>query len=834
MRYLMSCAALVAAAFLCAWPAVAERRTFSVEDLVRMEELGRTLVSPQGDRVAFEVYGPWSDATRFDLGPRSNFTVGRITLMSIEGKEPKTLLADQPPGQVLGDWSLSGRFLSLYGFRNGAWELGVYDTRTDQVHWSGLSPELSFEGARPAWLGDDRLIVPVRPGRASAWSLRHDAFAREDTEARWRERDAGRLSATALESRAGVATPKAALPIVSLRVLDPMSAQSTELASGPIHDFAVSASGRYLALMERGEGVAADEPLVQLAATFRGRLRILDLTTGVDWSIGATRDVASGLLGWSTSQDRLLVWARNDGQSWRDGDLYVVDPAAKAVTPQLRGRLDPVGKQDLDLMNPVRATWMGDRPIVYAAEPGADRRDWRLVDEGGAVLTAQVPDPPSRLLAVTDRHILMLADGGVWRAGLEQDARRLTDPEWRLLSRTADDIYLPMRQQLNLYAARDWAAVFDAQGQGLIVSVDGKVQSLKSSGGGAAAWAAGVSDRALVQRRTVDGVTRLGLETVYGSTVLATVNATLAERAFPEMVDVPHADRNGEAAVSRLYMPPGLSVDRIKGVVVAEYPGSAGRSWLYEPGVLLEGLNPNLFAAAGYAVLWAAMPDAPPADRAEAFAANLDLALAAAGTAVPGLPITRTAVIGHSFGGYAALMVASATRRHRAYVSWAGPSDLAVMWGEFQGTERAALSDNLYLLYRSGWAETRQGGFGAPPWAAKPLYEAANAFLRSDRIEDPVLLIGSDRDVVPLSAGEMMFSALHRQGKPVRLVTYWGEGHWNYSPANMVDVYREIIDWIDHAMALEVSGDATEKAPPAKPRAGSANASTSSRPSPPT
>lgn len=830
MRNLMSCAALVAAAFLCAWPVSAQRRTFSVEDLVRMEEVGRTIVSPQGDRVAFEIYGPWSEATRFDLGPRSNFTAGRVSIMAMDGTGARPLLRDQSPGQVLGDWSPSGRFLSIYGFRGGAWEVGVYDTRADQVRWSGLSPELSFEGARPTWLPGDRLIVPIRPGRPSAWSLRHDAFAREDTEARWAERDGGRLSSTALETRAGVATPTAPLPLVSLRLFDPASAQTREVASGLIHDFAVSASGRYLALTERGEGIAADEPLVQLAATFRTRLQIVDLDTGVDWSIGAARDVASGLLGWSPSQDRLLVWARNDGRAWREGDLYVVDPGAKSLTPQLRGRLDPVGERDLDLMTTVRATWMGDQPIVYAAEPGSERRDWRLVAEPGTALTETIAEPPSRLLAVTDRDLLLLSDGGVWRAGPGQAAHRLTDPGQRFVSRTADDIYLPMRQQLNRYPLQDWAAVFNSQGQAVIVSTGGEMTGLRSSGDGVASWAAGVSDRALVQRRSSDGVTRLSLETPEASRVLATANLALADLAFPEITDVSHVDRKGDAVISRLFMPPGLSVDQIKGVVVAEYPGSTGTSWMYEPGVLLEGLNPNLFAAAGYAVLWAAMPDAAPAERAEAFATNLDLALAAAERKVPGLPVSRTAVIGHSFGGYAALMVASATRRHRAYISWAGPSDLGVMWGEFQGTERAALSDNLYLLYRSGWAETRQGGFGAPPWKAKPIYEAANAFLRSDRIEDPVLLITSDRDVVPMSGSEMMFSALHRQRKPARLVTYWGEGHWNYSPANMVDVYREIIAWIDRALSTETPVDAG----PLRRSAASASVATSSQPPPPT
>jgi dipeptidyl aminopeptidase/acylaminoacyl peptidase len=57
----------------------------------------------------------------------------------------------------------------------------------------------------------------------------------------------------------------------------------------------------------------------------------------------------------------------------------------------------------------------------------------------------------------------------------------------------------------------------------------------------------------------------------------------------------------------------------------------------------------------------------------------------------------------------------------------------------------------------------------------------------ADRIETPLMIIQGDLDFVPIQQGEEMFSALHRLGKPVVFVRYWGEGHLNAGPANVAD-----------------------------------------------
>lgn len=58
-------------------------------------------------------------------------------------------------------------------------------------------------------------------------------------------------------------------------------------------------------------------------------------------------------------------------------------------------------------------------------------------------------------------------------------------------------------------------------------------------------------------------------------------------------------------------------------------------------------------------------------------------------------------------------------------------------------------------------------------------------------------------DFVTTSQSERMFSALSRLGGRARLVTYWGEEHFNWSPANIRDLYGQIFDWLETTLAAE-------------------------------
>ena len=93
-----------------------------------------------------------------------------------------------------------------------------------------------------------------------------------------------------------------------------------------------------------------------------------------------------------------------------------------------------------------------------------------------------------------------------------------------------------------------------------------------------------------------------------------------------------------------------------------------------------------------------------------------------------------------------------------------------------------------------------QGGLGGPPWQDVDAYRQTSPYLRADRVTAPLLLLTADLDFVAPTQAEQMFSALSRSGKTARLVTFWGEHHHAWSPANIRERYRLILDWLDQTL----------------------------------
>ena len=120
---------------------------------------------------------------------------------------------------------------------------------------------------------------------------------------------------------------------------------------------------------------------------------------------------------------------------------------------------------------------------------------------------------------------------------------------------------------------------------------------------------------------------------------------------------------------------------------------------------------------------------------------------------------------------------------------------------------------------QQGWLETGQGGLNGPPWNDIQGYVDSSPYLAADRISAPVMMITADRDFVPMSQAELMFSARYRLGGKARLVTYWGEDHAVWSPANIRDLYEQIFDWLDDTLAAQsgVRPDAQDALPTSAP-----------------
>lgn len=159
--------------------------------------------------------------------------------------------------------------------------------------------------------------------------------------------------------------------------------------------------------------------------------------------------------------------------------------------------------------------------------------------------------------------------------------------------------------------------------------------------------------------------------------------------------------------------------------------------------------------------------------------------LARAGTIDP----QRVAIVGGSYGGYAAL--AGVTLQHGIYrcaISLAGPADL-----------RSFLA---YEETKSGGAKTATMRFWqrlmAVTSSTDPALDAISPARQAMRADVPVLLIhGRDDTVVPFAQSKAMAATLAKAGHPATLVTLDGEDHWLSRSATRVAMLRATVNFLE-------------------------------------
>lgn len=776
-------------------------RPLAVEDIVSTAAFGRASISPDGRWAVYEKRGPYDSAPRYDLGPRSQWAITDLWRLDLEAPEPRPerLLPGEPAGLVRGPWSPAGDRMLVQRLRDGRLEFGVVEAAERAVRWTGLVPDMPQTGAAAEWLPDGRLALLTQAEGAPPWLLRYYGGVTLGTTAAWERTAVGQApSRTILDAAGGVAEAREAPPSQALVLLDPDSGAVRELARGRLRDFSVSPDGRTIAVLEAGEAVAArPETVAQMDVPNRQRLRLVEVAGGVSRALDDGWDVAPHLLRWSPDGAALLVWARRDGRAWPEGDLLRVGRDGSATVAPRHG-IEPAG--EVDTLRGVLADWLGPHPVLYGRKSGAGRADWHLLEAGEAVnLTAGLTAPEGRIAAVSREGLLLFGDEALWSAGRDR-LRRVSPPGLRLRSVAIGDIEAAFRLRASSPPRQDRAAGAGPDGEIHEVGLDGTVRGLASGG---RPLAAGAGAALTLERRGLAETLVLGR--AQGTRAVDAVNERLASVALTRPDPVAHRDVFGRPTESRLFLPGGCEAAAARGLVVDLYPGSVDAGEWSGPLSLTYGLRAAVLAGAGYAVLSPSLPvDRPEARSAELWAAGLDAAVDAALAACPALDPDRIAVVGHSYGATVALQIATVSSRYRSYVAWAGTSLTLSKWGEFIPATRALAADGHMMRNQQGWIETGQGGPSGRPWSDTATYVADSPFLAADRIRAPVLLITSDRDYVPMSQAELMFSALYRLGGRARLIEYWGEDHSLWSPANIRDLYAQVFAWLEETTGGDV------------------------------
>ena len=785
-------------------------RTLSLDDVLAMETFGAAALSPDGAWAVYERRRPYDTAPRFDRAHRSGWAISDLMIARTDDGQPERLLPPDPgAGLLLGPWSPDSRRLVVYRLRGDRLEVGIVEVADRSVVWTGLTPDL-VNAVSISWLDGDRIALTIRPDGDLPWVLRFDGTGQAEMDRRWERTVAGREpSRSRIETRNGLTTTDAAAPGLRLVVLDLRTGDRRVLAEGAIRDFAVSPGSDRIAVLTSAERAAKDPSgvVIQSAVQTRSRLSLIDVAGGEVVTAARSLDVAPHLLRWSPAGDAVLVWARRDGQSWSDARLISVGVGGGRRTFDTGDLLPLEAGGNVDELRVVQADWLAQDAVILARRPGSDRRDWWRVGSGEPVaLTADLVAPPGRLSAAFGGEVFAFADGRLWAFGGPSGARALTPAGGSLSEGQTYTFMTAARVRANEAPRRTWIAARSPTATEILR--DGANLGATST----QACDGTLQGRSVVESAVLtvcldEGVETMALAAPGVDRMLDRVNEGLMKVRFPQARAIPHRDPFGRETTSYLFLPPGLEPEQVKGLVVMVYPGVVDNGRYVEAtqlGVL--GPSAQLLASEGYAVLSAALPNEDESARAtmfDDFARGAELAVDAALAAEPALPGDRTAVLGHSFGGYAALAISTRSTRFRSVIAWAAPADPAGHWGELGSHVRVWPEYAATLDKAMGNVEVGQAMMGGPPWSDIQGYVAASPFMLADRITAPILLITADRDYVTMTNSERMLSAMHRQGKWARLVTYWGETHSNASPANVRDVYREMFDWLDRTLGPE-------------------------------
>lgn len=212
--------------------------------------------------------------------------------------------------------------------------------------------------------------------------------------------------------------------------------------------------------------------------------------------------------------------------------------------------------------------------------------------------------------------------------------------------------------------------------------------------------------------------------------------------------------------------------------------GSLANDWHYR-------WNAQALAGAGYAVVMIdfhgstgygqAFTDSISGDWGGKPLEDLKLGLAAVLAKNPWMDADRVCALGGSYGGYMMYWIAGQwPDRFKCIVSHDGVFDNRSM---YYSTEE---------LWFPEWEN------GGPEYADPAGYARQNPVDFVARWRTPTLVVHGRLDYrIPETQGLMAFTALQRRGVPSEFLDFPDENHWVLKPANSVQWYDTVIDWMD-------------------------------------
>ena len=151
---------------------------------------------------------------------------------------------------------------------------------------------------------------------------------------------------------------------------------------------------------------------------------------------------------------------------------------------------------------------------------------------------------------------------------------------------------------------------------------------------------------------------------------------------------------------------------------------------------------------------------------------------------------SKVGIVGHSWGGFDSVYLATHTDAFAAAVAGAPITNLVSNYGNHHWTSGIAETDHI---------ETGQQRMEVPLYEDLPAYIRNSAVFRAHLMKTPLMMMFGDNDgTVHWHQGVELYNIARRAGKNVVLLQYGGEDHGLRKKANQIDYHHRIFEWFDH------------------------------------
>jgi dipeptidyl aminopeptidase/acylaminoacyl peptidase len=852
-RRLFSGAALVLIATMPAVPvatgAVGDERPLTVDDILKLSDVGRAAVRPKSDTFVWEQSPPYDTLSDYGAGTTGTWQGSDYEIFTAgpDSNAPKRLF--RPHSRTtyrLGSFSPDGRFLTLLAMRDGEVRLAAYDFRRHRVAEFGLAPR--FPGVQPdpdwAWLDDRHLAVAAYPPGEGPWPLTfRRAIAAHLTESwakSWRgqEPSVDRYDSSVNES-------SRQLP-GRLVVVDMVSGHIREMASGQFSGLRPSSDGRWLAAIRQSMLPQSTLEHPHIDWTYaRSTLVLFSLKERNNpRQIAPELDVLADSMEWNPTSQRLVFFAPHVGADLSSGHFWILDPLTATADMLPHSALNLASQRARGGPQwPERAVWLGDSLAVLArpAPDQAGRLTFEDITRNGVVdprvESASVP-PHWFLLAKNTEprdltpgmqtvspipfisnssQFIVFGDGQAWVLDASHPPMPLFPKSPQLVDILAyQDFFHQVRTGGGFFAL---AGSPETLAQ-ISLSNGSPIFRLLPMPSESSVLALSESGTALAQAGFGKGAQLVLMHPASKPTTLGKLNPFLDRIAETRWTNFNYSNADAskrERLSGCLLLPADYRPGNKYPVIVEVYPDRPGGC--AEPAARHHfamaahptSYSEHLLAARGFIVLRpdtgggiSRTADGPQAALPLVVDRAID-ALLAAGYGDP----TRIGLLGFSQGGFASLWVATQSQRYKAIVSLNGWSDLVssffgMSWSqELVPTEMPPQGGLDRYLTSAGSDFSMEG----TPWQFPQRYIQNSPLWRSDAISAPVLLIHSDMDEFDDEEYKSFFTSLYIQKKDAKLLIYRGEGHSPSSPANIKDMWKNIFSWFDQYLNVHRDAD---------------------------